>query len=395
MQFTTEHVTLESIIVGRNVRLPALMKIEELAADIHDNGLLTPISVYEVVGGFEVIQGHRRAAALARIYKAEPVHFASLFPNGVPVTVVTGITYEEAQVMKIDHGNEVSLADPMELQLCANLLFAQGKTEKDVVVRLAALMDRIKPMKADKAKKYTTMLADAELWKEKGNLTNAREKQAEAEKFLFEYRRGMVQNLHNAYRCPWIVMAALYFKATGEKAPENADFWFEGLDKEIIPAGVTYQHVNSLWKAFEKDLTIVKDGVMVHSKRNPGPDFLKKWSEVVSELTKKAEDSESATPRAKAMSAGEMETELKEGKWLSAFGQLLTRHHRKESGVDSTRLATLDKASLYAEILMAKAPEEWASSVKLAEAIIQENIEATKQVPEAQPEPKKAKKGRK
>jgi ParB/Sulfiredoxin domain len=388
--FITQLVKLALIYVGRNVRLPSLMKIQELAADIAENGLLTPIVVYRVKDKFEVIQGHRRESALRSLLANDPERFNVLFPNGIPVTIVEGVTYEEAQEMKIDHGNELSLTDPMELQLCANMLFAQGKGEKPVVIRLASLMDRMKPMKADKLKKYQGMLADAQLWLEKGNKANAKEKQAEAEKFLLDYRRGYVQNLHNAYRCPHIVMAALYLKATGERPTKDEEFAVD--EKVFLPVGLTYQHVNSLWKAFEKDLTILKDGKQVHNRRVPGPEFNAKWKVICDELAKKAEASEDGTPRAKAMSAGDMETELKEGKWHSAFGQLLTRHHRKETGVDMTQLVTLDKVAYFAELLSERAPEEWAASVKLAEAIEKEQIAANEQ---AAPPPKKAKGGKK
>lgn len=378
LQFITQLVKLASIFVGRNVRLPSLMRISDLAADISENGLLTPISVYKVKDKWEVIQGHRRFAALTHLFETDQARFDILFPKGIPVTIIEGVTYEEAQEMKIDHGNELSLTDPMELQLCANMLFAQGKSEKAVVIRLASLMDRMKPMKADKLKKYQGMLADAALWVEKGNPTNAKEKQAEAEKFLLDYRRGMVQNLHNAYRCPHIVMAALYFKATSERPSKDEEFFTEA----ALPMGLTYQHVNSLWKAFEKDLTILKDGKQVHNRRIPGPEFNAKWKVICDELAKKASDAESDTPRAKAMSAGEMESELKEGKWQSGFGQLLTRYHRKESGVDVNTLKTLDKLCYFAELLSERSPDTWAKSVQLAEAIEKEQIAANAQAPE-------------
>jgi hypothetical protein len=375
VSFVTQLVKLAVIYVGRNVRLRTLMKIQELAADIAENGLLTPISVYRVKDKFEVIQGHRRFAALTSLFETDSERFKTLFPQGIPVTIIEGVSYEEAQEMKIDHGNELSLTDPMELQLCANMLFAQGKSEKATVIRLASLMDRMKPMKADKLKKYQGMLADAALWVEKGNPTNAKEKQAEAEKFLLDYRRGMVQNLHNAYRCPHLVMAALYFKATHERPSKDEEFYTEA----PLPMGITYQHVNSLWKAFEKDLTLLKDGKQVHNRRIPGPEFNAKWKVICDELAKKSSDEADGTPRAKAMSAGEMESELKEGKWQSGFGQLLTRYHRKESGVDMNTLKTLDRIAYFAELLSERSPDNWVASVKLAEAIEKEQIAANEQ----------------
>lgn len=382
VEFKSAIIPVTSIYMGRNVRLPALMKIGELAADIAENGLLTPISVYEVKGrGFEVIQGHRRFTAILTL---DP----KLFKSGIPCNVISGITFDEAQLMKVDHGNEVSLSDPFEVQLCGNLLFSQGKSEKEAVIRLAALLDRIKPMKSEKLKKLQSLRSDAKLLEMKGMKEEAKAKEKEAEDFIFTYRRGMIQNIHNAWRCPHVVMAALYLKAAGEAPPKGADFYTE----QPLPKGLTYQHVTSLWKAFEKDLTHKDEtGKFKFNKQLPGPDFTAKWKEICADLTPKV--GEADKPRPKAMAAGDMEKELKEGKWLSEGFQLLTRHHRKEEGVDASRLAALDKMAFYAELLSIRAADEWAEAVKLAEGIIAAQVAATTEVtPEA---PKKSKGGRK
>ena len=389
LNFTSQYVNLESIIVGRNVRLPGHgMKIEELSADIHDNGLQTPLTVFGKDGKFLTIAGHRRRMALQKIYNEEPLVFAKLFPKGVPVTIANGITEDQAEAMKVDHGNEVGLSDPMELQLCANILFQQGCNEKQVVIRLAALMDRIKPMKADKAKKYRQMLADAELWKEKGNLTEYKAKIAEAETFLFQYRRGMVQNQNAAFKCPDIVMAALYFKSTGERPPVESGFAVE--KTEVLPDGLTYEHVKKLETAFGKDLLVLENGTSKYNKRVPGPEFLAKWAEIKADLLKKAADSENQVVRDKAMSAGDMEMEIKSSKWNSKGFQILTRHHRNEKDVDMAQLKSYDTIAYLAELLSARAPKEWADCVKVAEAIEKDMVAATQQA--IVPVPEKPKK---
>ena len=382
--FITQNVALADIITGRNVRLPALMKIDELYADIHDNGLITPISVWMKGKQALVIAGHRRLKAINRLFENEPLVFGKLFPKGIPCTVVQGITEAEAESMKVDHGNEVGLSDPMELQLCCNILFQQGLTEKAVVVRLAALMDRIKPMKADKAKKYRQMLADAELWKSQGNMLEYNAKIAESQMFLFTYRRGMVQNHAAAFDCPNVVMAALYFKSTGERPPQESGFAV-GKD-EVLPDGLTYDHVKKLKAAFAKDLDIKVNGACPYNKLIPGPDFLAKWKEIRDELLKKAEDSAEKPVRDKAKSAGDMEAELKTSKWNSRGFQILTRHHRNEKDVDMAQLKALDMVAHDAEILSERAPKEWADCVKLAESIRKDMIAATQNVmPEAPP----------
>jgi hypothetical protein len=325
-----------------------------------------------------VIAGHRRANALQKIYSEEPEHFKTLFPKGIPVSIVSGITEAEAEAMKVDHGNEVGLQDPMELQLCANILFQQGLTEKAVVIRLAALMDRIQPMKADASKKYRQMLSDAELWKEKGNLTEQKAKLAEAYTFLLNYRRGKIQNLSAAFDCPDVVMAALYFKATGERPSKESGFAVG--DKETLPDGVTYEHVKKLKASFGKDLLVLENGTSKYNKRTPGPEFIAKWNEILADLKKKADDSEGKVIRDKAMSAGDMETELKSSKWNSKGFQILTRHHRNEKDVDMAQLKGYDQVAYLAELLSVRAPKEWADCVKLAEAIEAEMIAATQNV---------------
>lgn len=385
LTFTTQYVPLKSITTGRNVRLPSLMKVEELAADIHDNGLMTPLTVFVKGSEYLTIAGHRRGQALHKIYNEEPEHFTKLFPKGIPVSVASGITEAEAEAMKVDHGNEVGLQDPMELQLCANILFQQGLTEKAVVIRLAALMDRIQPMKADASKKYRQMLSDAELWKEKGNITEQKAKLAEAYTFLLNYRRGKIQNLSAAFDCPDVVMAALYFKATGERP--NKESGFAVPEKETLPDGITYEHVKKLKASFGKDLLVLENGTCKYNKRTPGPEFIAKWNEILADLKKKAEDADGKVVRDKAMSAGDMEAEIKSSKWNSKGFQILTRHHRNEKDVDMAQLKSLDQVAYLAELLSVRAPKEWADCVKLAEAIEAEMIAATQNVT---PEPVKA-----
>lgn len=375
LTFSTKSVQLGELVTGRNVRLPSLMKIEELYEDIHENGLITPLTVFMKGKVALVIAGHRRRAACQMLFDREPKIFAKHFPNGIPCTVASGITEAEAEAMKVDHGNEVGLSDPMELQLCVNILLFMGLTEKAVVIRLAALMDRIKPMKADKAKKYRQMLADAELRKEQGNMLEYNAKIQEAYTFLLNYRRGMIQNHAAAYECPDVVMASLYFKSTGERPPQESGF---AVDKdEVIPDGLTYDHVKKLRAAFAKDLDTRVDGVCPYTKRVPGPEFLGKWEEIKVEMKQKTEDASSKTPRDKAMSAGDMDEEIKKAKWSSKGFQLLTRHHRNEKDIDMTVLKGLDSIANIAELLATRAPDEWVNCVKLGEAIEKEMIAAT------------------
>ena len=67
---------ISAIKLGKNVR-DKLENIEELAASIKKNGLLQPIVIGKVPGGFELIAGQRRLAALKLLgEKVAPVRLA-------------------------------------------------------------------------------------------------------------------------------------------------------------------------------------------------------------------------------------------------------------------------------------------------------------------------------
>jgi len=373
------------VFTGKNVRLPNHMNTEALAADICENGLEVPIEVFEVKKGkYEVIRGHRRYAAIEILSETQPERFNELFSKGISCLVIEGVSYDEAQILKIDHGNEMPLSDPMEVQLCASMLFHRGLSEKAVVTRLAGLLDRIKPMKSNRRKEYEKILADIKVLEANGELEAVKTKKTEAETFLFNYRRGMIQNYHSAYRCPNIVMAALWFKATGSRPPEDSDFF----TKAELPSGLTYQHVAQLWKAFEADLKILKDGVPMYNKRLPGPGFEAKWSEICKSIAEAEAAKSSGETRTKAMSATDMQAEVSSGKWLSAGFQMLSKYHASDATVDPSRLSELDKLGFYAEILAERAPDEWKEAVKLADNLIEAQTAATKE--EAAAKPKKA-----
>lgn len=363
---------LGKITEGRNVRLPQNMNIPELGMDIGANGLNKKPQVIAVKDGkVEIITGHRRIRAIKWLKVNDPKAYKKWFPGDkVEVEILQGITYEQAQFLKIDHGNEQPLRG-LELQNCANMLFDYDLGEKQVVVRLATLLDSVMPMKANKRKKLDELRTQLEqLIAVDADPKLIVAKEAEIVTFIFEYRRGAVQNLHNTYRCPEIVMAALFFKETGE--------YPEGFDKSVLlPARITTADVTKLYKAFTGDLEEVDaKGVCKFNKILPGPAFDVKWAEVLKDSQEKVD----AKPgdRNKSKSYKDLSAEAK-GKWNSTGFQLLTKYHANEE-IEVATLKQEDALLFVAEILSERSPDEWAEAVELSKGLVKEVAAEAKEV---------------
>jgi len=336
-------VALVALKMAHNVRLESRYNLPSLMEDIRANGLKTPITVYEVTPGvFEILQGHRRFRAIGLLKETDPKRFEECFKDGIPCIVRVISDPRDVARFKVDHGNELSLTDPFELQMCANELLKVGFSEKECVIELAGMMDRISPMKSDRRKQIDEIKVTAE-----------------REVEIFKYRRGLVQGLHNAYRCPSVVMAALEFKATGEQV--------EGYEGQYLPK-LTTSHVQRLWKAHSDDLEIENEkGSKVFSKRSPGPKFRDTWTKII-ESTQKAEaDKAEGVVRDKAMSGKDLKGEVKEGKWLSEFGQKITKHHSGDKSIGD--LTNLDESCYLAELVKEADSKLWKQVVKTAKAI--------------------------
>lgn len=342
MQTVISLIAIVAIRMAENVRLQSRYNLPPLMEDIRANGLKTPISVYKVKDHYVVLQGHRRLKAIALLKETDPSRFKELFGEGISCIVHDISDPKDIARFKVDHGNELALTDPFELQLCANFLFNAGFSEREVVVDLLGLMERISPMKPERRKAIEEIKV-----------------QAEKEKELLQYRRGLVQNLRNAYRCPTIVMAALEHKATGEPV--------KGFD-EYLPKLSTSQ-VTKLWKGHEEDLKIKDEdsGKTIFNARRTGPKFREAWAKIV-ESSKKAEaDKEDGVVRDKAMSGKDMKAEIKDGKWLSEFGQDITKHHTGNKTVGD--LTPLDHACYQAELVKYHNEKLWKQVTKAAKEI--------------------------
>lgn len=364
-------VALSAIFAGQNVRLPGLAHIDELYDDIKENGMKEPPWVFGVgKESYEMIRGHLRLICLDRLKEREPARFLELFPKEmIEVVVLSDITYEQAQIEKIDHGNENPLINTMEAQLCANLLFENGLTEVQVATQLAGLMNRIKPMKADKRKELETLRTDIEMYRETGRFDDIPTKEKAIADLLLNYRKGWIQNMKAIFRCPDLVMGTMWLKATGERNWEGQlKLAIEAED--YLPSNLQVdQAKNKLWPAFKKDLAISVGGACPYNKRVPGPNFNEVW-EVICTKSKEKEAAPE-TVRAKAFSKEELKTDSE--KYNSQGFKMLCAFHRREPEVDPSQLRKFDEIAYFAELVAERGGDEWTQLVALAK-----NLEAHK-----------------
>jgi hypothetical protein len=362
----------DAIYRGRNVRLPGNANEEELYQDIKINGLKQPMLVFGVGDLYEVVQGHLRAASLDRLKEEEPDRFAELFPDGtIQCMVLLDATYEQAQLEKLDHGQENPLTSPMEVQLSMNFLFDAGLKEIEIAVQLAGLMNRVSPMKATTRKEIEQLNRDVEMYRKEGRFVDVEEKLKKIAQLQLDYRKGKIQNCKAIWKCPHIVMATMWFKATGGERSWVGQLDIDIDEKTYLPTQLQVAQVaKTLWPAFSKDLGILVDGKPKYNKQIVGPNFSEAWTKICDKSVER--EAAPDTVRAKAFSKDELKAD--EEKWLSAGFTLLCRSHRRETDVDPSVLAVLDKNAFYAEILAERAPDEWATAVVLAKNLKEEII---------------------
>lgn len=369
MEMKPKMLALEQLFVGQNVRLMSRMNLDTLQKDIEAVGLQNPIQVWNPNGDksrFEVLRGHRRKAVLDRIQQSNPEAYARHFAKGVACLVVSDIDANEAMELKVDHGNELSLSDPFELQLCGNMLFSAGKTEEAVILALAGLMDRISPMKASRRKELEAIQQAAEAAETAGEKLMASAKREEANKLIADYRRGMVQGIHNAYRCPSIVMAALASEAGGVIPQEFAT--------EFLPS-LTSNDVKVLWKAHTQDMTILENGRPKFNQNRPGPAFRAGWEKIV--LKAKEQAASPDTVRIKAMSANDILKDVKEGKFRSSLACRMSAYHAGDKEV-AILLPELDAEAYAGELVKAYNPNLWKQVLESAASEEKKLIEQDK-----------------
>ena len=374
----------DAIYRGRNVRLPGNANKEELYQDIKANGLKIPMVVFGVGDLYEVIRGHLRDESLDRLKDEEPARFEELFPGGViRCLVLSDITYEQAQLEKLDHGQENPLMSPMEVQLSMNFLFDAGYKEVEIAVQLAGLMNRVSPMKATTRKEIEQLQRDVEMYEKEGRFVDVEEKKKKIAQMYLDYRKGKIQNCKAIWKCPHIVMATMWYKATGGERNWDGQLDINIDEKIYLPTQLQVAQVaKTLWPAFKKDIDILENSKPKYNKRVPGPNFNEAWNKICEKSVERENTPDVVRP--KAFSKDDLTTD--EEKWDSAGFSLLCRSHRRETDVDPGVLKELDRVAYYAEILSERAPTEWAEAVKLAVGLEKEIIANNAEV-EAAPTP--------
>jgi hypothetical protein len=387
-----QNIEFSRVVLGENPRIPSKEHIEELADDIEANGWQEPCTglLNSKTQEVRILRGTRRTKANTVILDRNPERFLELYPNNaVPVYVMTDLSEDEIVETIIDHGQIQGLHDPMELQLAANMLFRIGRTERQVVTKLSGLLDIHTPMKSDVRKEWLEKLEGVKIAREAGKFDWALQLHNEAEIFQFNNRRGKIQNINNAFRCPDVVMQALWLKATGEYHEDtSADL------QKSMPRTLTYAHVASLYKAFKEDLKEDEEGLV--TKAQPGELFWAKWAEVGDKIQKAAKEKADGKTRAKAMAAGDMMKDVEAAIWSSKGFRALTRYHAGDKKAESKDvIQEMDRMLAAAEIVADGDSDLWADVVKTADAIIKERVAATREKAAAKPATPKRKKIRK
>jgi len=358
MKYISKLVEFLKVVRGENPRLRKNLKLETLAASIEENGLLEPITVTPIADGkFLTVRGHRRGEAVEILRQRNPKRYEELFSKGINALVVTDITEKEITLLKLDHSEQSPLGDPYELQHSASMLFAFDMSEAEVANRLAGLIDRISPMKAAALNELNTLRAKVEAAKLTGNDAAVILASQEVEKYVAKYRRGYVQGLHNAARCPVKVMHALFRRSTGEN-PEGV----EG----VLPA-LTTTNITDLWKAHEADLGIRENGMPKYNREITGPVFSAAWDKLVAEAAKPTE-AKAAKPKAATMT--QLTEEVEKGKYMSKLAVSVTQHHAGDAEA-TARIPELDKAAYHGDLVRQHDEALWATVVKAAGEITQ------------------------
>jgi len=328
------------------------------------NGLRTCLVVQQQEDGkYLTLQGHRRGLSLEAFEKRNPGLFKLRFPDGIPCNVVpSGI---DPTPYLIDHGNQLPLRDPYELQLCADRLYAGGSTEKEVANEMHSLFTRVigglKGKRRDKVKELDDIIAKAKMDREFVTLEKAEVDKANE---IAAHHRGTCQHLKNVYRSPDCVRHAMIYKATGE-VPKGAE--------TPLPS-LTVAQVTELVKALDVD---IRDVSGEYSKALPGPAFNTAWQKIVAAHVKKA--SEPTTVATKSVSSKDI-TSM--GEALSSQG-LKRLCDKLSDSTDRSDITDVDKDLFALELVKKHDNGLYKKVIKRGDEILKQKQKAGKAQAEA------------
>lgn len=352
MKNQIEYMGLAELSVGQNTRMGASNDFEGMARSIEDRGIDEPVQVWKNEDGrFEILRGHRRFGGATIVSHVNPKVFKKHFPNGIPVIIRKDITNaSDAAMAKVDHGTVVTLRYRSERDRAVILLKDQGLTEEDICARLEGLFT-----------KFQTAVPSSKRDKLEELRVDPIKNRKEIRKLVHETFKGQLQASIAVWKCPKVVQQAMEFLEAKEPLPKGAK----------CPAKLTYGDVKKLAKAMEEDCQILKDGVPIHSKGNPGPNFKGLWAELLKAEPKKGE------VRAKAMSSKDMDAQLTNGIWDSEGFKRLTQQHSGKKDVKG--LKEMDAKLYLVDLVIRYQPAAWKDFAKVAESIKQGIADGTLQ----------------
>lgn len=332
-----QNLTITSIMVEENVRIgdDTKLQIAELAADIATNGLQDHLEVCELKdeGGVLILaRGHRRLAAIKRLQTVNPEAYQTQFAGGIPCLVNKNSNRTELLERKADHGNMLQLSEWFELLQSVQIHKKLGLGQKDIVTKVAGVMDQIQPMKPGKSKEFSDLRVQIAGFEESKDHGKAGELKGLYDQKLFDYRRGMIQGLILPCECPDIVIVALRKAADG-----TVDERFKNVELPVLRAN----DIKKLRKAFKKDEDEMVDGVSKWNKRKPGPSFEQAWNEVLVETKQRESQKANGKKADKAMSAKDIKESAKD--LLSRFGRNLAAHHAGSKEIDYAEVLAFDE----------------------------------------------------
>lgn len=160
-----------------------------LIEDIMNRGLVTEPTAWVNGDSVEVLMGHLRMDALARMQALYPEEFKGLFPKGVPVKVYQDLTEEQAMLIRDDHD-----LDNLKRKL-------QGRVEVFHLLRpkFEKLWTEAQILKADWRTLASVLSGNYSALEKKVADETDQRKQYD---IIFKSQKGNLQNLKAVYRNP-------------------------------------------------------------------------------------------------------------------------------------------------------------------------------------------------
>lgn len=341
--------------------------IENLMLDIGQRGLIDPITCRdngkssEFPTQYTVLKGHRRLAAVQLLKERDPETFNEKFPGEkITAEVIADLSDSEALEILQDHGQQEGLTNPAEVYLTSRNFFnIGGCSEKDVVMHITGMLDRLSPPSAkqrDKVSRARQKVADAGTVRERVLATK------DLEDVIFQYRRGMIQHFNRIRRAPRVIEDSFLYTHTKHVR--------DGVNPEELIVNLTTVEVRKLF-----DIYTAENETGNFNRDIPGPRFWGAWLELKGE---KEEEDSSEEPRAKAMSANKIKQDIKDGVYESELSKLISNKHVGED-VNSAALKDADKRAYYADVLALHDPAFWAGCVEKAKELISAAAAAAKE----------------